>query len=136
MAKAYINSGSNITLLNIRNNYILKQIFNNLQKNILLNFIKYNKTLQTKLNKDINDYKIEFSKIELEIFPIENKNCTFINISKKNMIYYHIYFNNDKNEIKRNYITKYDKVTKIKIIIDNEVKSLYKLFRHCKFIKK
>ena len=57
----------NISLLNIKSNYILKQIFNNLQKKILLNFIRYNKILQKRLNKDINDYKIEYSKIELEI---------------------------------------------------------------------
>ena len=116
MAKAQINSTLNISLFNIKSNYILKQIFNNLQKKILLNFIRYNKTLQKKINKNINDFKIEYSKIELEIYPIENKNCTFINISKKNMIYFHIIFNNDKIEIKRNNFTKYDKVNKIKII--------------------
>ena len=136
MAKVNINQRLNISLLNIRSNYILKQIFNNLQKIIKLNLIKYNKTLQKKLNKDINDYKIEYSIIELEIFPIEDKNCTFINISNKNKMYYHIYFNNEKEEINRNNITKNENVTKIKIIIDYEVKSLYKLFRHCKFIKK
>ena len=50
--------------------------------------------------------------------------------------YYHIYFNNNKEEIKRNYLNKNDNITniKIKIIIDPQVKSFEKLFKYCKNI--
>ena len=50
------------------------------------------------------------------------------------MKYYHIYLDDSKNEIKRNYITKKDKFSKIKIIIDYEIKSLIELFKDCPFI--
>ena len=51
---------------------------------------------------------------------------------------FHIYFNNDeKNEIKRNYLTKDDgDIDEIKIIIDKQVNSFQDLFRGCRDIKK
>ena len=67
---------------------------------------------------------------------MENIYGNFINISNcddKN--YYHIYFNDNEEEIKRNYITEKDKVEKIKIFIDYEIKNLYGLFKDCKCIK-
>ena len=52
------------------------------------------------------------------------------------MSYYHIYFNDNKEEIKNKYrIEQEDKVTKIKIIIDNQVTSFRKLFFNCKCIE-
>ena len=51
----------------------------------------------------------------------------------ENEIYYHIYFNDNKEEIKRNYLD--DNVSKIKIIIDYQVKSLENLFYRCKCIE-
>ena len=39
------------------------------------------------------------------------------------MYYYHIYFNNDKKEVKRNFLNKNENVEKIKIIIDFQIKS-------------
>ena len=51
-------------------------------------------------------------------------------------LYYHIYFNDNKEEIKNKYeINKEDKVTKIKIIIDYQVKSLKELFSWCECIE-
>ena len=43
-------------------------------------------------------------------------------------MYYHIYFNNNKAEIKRNYLEEKDQIKTIKIIIDYQVKSLEDLF--------
>ena len=44
-------------------------------------------------------------------------------LKKKNEKYYHIYFNDNKEEIKRNYLDENDNVSKFKIIIDYQVKS-------------
>ena len=54
---------------------------------------------------------------------------------KKMKKYYHIYFNDNKEEIKRNNINEDDKARKVKIIIDSEVKSFSKLFYYCKCIE-
>ena len=56
----------------------------------------------------------------------------FINISN-NGSNYHIYYNDDKEEIKREkreYLLEFDDITKIRVIIDNEVKSLSHLFEY------
>ena len=125
---------------NIKNNYILKKIFDNLHKKKALEIIKNNKGGQKRLNININDYKkyVEiYSPIEIEVipYPIELDYLKFINIEKKEMAYYHIYFNNSKKEIKREYTNKDDKVKKIKIIIDYPVKSFENLFFYCLWIK-
>ena len=66
--------------------------------------------------------------------PINNKYGEFINIDNEDEIYYHIYFNDNKEEIKRKYFNKNDNVSKIKIIIDYQVKSFGHLFFDCKCI--
>ena len=106
-------------------------IFDNLQKYKLFRIIKYNKKMQSILNLTINDYK-NFQKIEIEITPVKYEFGEFINGNNE---YYHIYFNNDEQEIKRNYLTKSDEVSKIKIIIDSQVESFEKLFEFCKTTK-
>ena len=119
----------------VRSKYILKQIFDKLSTNKSLEIIRYNKNIQKRINKDINDYK-KYLQIIIEIIPIENEFGNFINISNNNdKQYYHIYFNDNENEIQRKYITEEDNVTKIKIVIDYEIKNLYGLFRDCKCIK-
>ena len=87
----------------IRSKYILRKIFSNLKENKLLQIIKYNKNIQKRLNKHINDY-IKYNQIEIEIFPInkDDKNY-FINIQKENELYYHIYFNDEKKKKKKLY---------------------------------
>ena len=132
------NNNSNIKnlLANIKNKFIFKRIFAHLEKNNLLKIIQYNKKFQNKLNIELNNYKINFLKIEIEIIPKRKKFGEFINISKNNKSYYHIYFNDGKEEIKRNKIYKADKVTKIRIIIDYEVKTIESLFSGCHCVKK
>ena len=123
----------------IKSKYILKQIFDSLQQNKIIQIIKYNKSLQNKLEISINDY-IEYSQIEIEIIPTKNLVYTynhFINITnEKEEKYYHIYFNNDKKEIKKTYITDRNQVFKIKIIIDYNVKSFSELFKWCDCVEK
>ena len=100
-----------------------------LMENEILQIIKYNKIIQKRLNININDYKKYYETIEIEIIPIKDKYGKFINIDENDKLYYHIYFNDNKEEIKNKYkIEEEDKVTKIKIIIDYQVKSFKELF--------
>ena len=77
------NNNKNNILYNIKSKYILKIIFNNLILEKELKIINYNKNLQEKLDKDINDYK-NYLKIEIEIIPEEKKYSKFFNASKNN----------------------------------------------------
>ena len=133
------NIKSKNILENIKSFHFLKLIFDTLQKKKSLEIIKYNKTTQNNLNININNYKIyseTYTPIEIEIIPAENKDGQFINIlSINNKSNFHIYFNDDKKEIKRINFKRKNKVTKIKIIIDYQVKSFYELFYDCKCIK-
>ena len=102
MSEEYNLLEINYSFSNIKSKYILKLIFGKLQKNKLLGIIRYNKKLQKLLCIDINNYKIEYCKIEIEIIPFENTYGKFINMNNKDESYYHIYFNDNKEEIKRN----------------------------------
>ena len=87
---------------NIKADYFLEKVFNNLEKKKTLNIVKYNKNLKNRINININDYKEyaeKYSSIEIEIKPVSNKYGKFINIKKEEEIYYHIYFNNNKEDI-------------------------------------
>ena len=109
-----------------------------MQKKISLEIIKYNINIQKRLNININNYKNFselYSSIELEIIPIQNKYGSFININEEDKNYFHIYFNNNKKEIKKTELNKEDKVSKINIIINYQIKSFFKLFFHCKCIE-
>ena len=64
-----------------------------------------------------------YSSIEIEIKPVKNEYGKFIEMNEENKKYFHIYFNNNKEEIKRNYLNENDNVEKIKIIIDYQIKS-------------
>ena len=119
-------------LQKIRSIYIVKIIFDNLKQNKLLNIFHYNKAYQKLMNIKLNDYIIEFSKIEIEIIPKENEYGKFIN----SIVNAQIYFNDNEKEIKKKKITIEDNVTKIKIILNPKYKSLSKLFYDCKCIKK
>ena len=136
-----INISTNEKLINgfgnLKSDFIFKKICNIMKKNKLLKIMKRNKILQKRLNLGINDYK-DFSQlytpIEIELKPADNKYGEFIKINDKQKDYYHIYFNNSKEEIKRNYLNQNEKVQIIKIIIDYQVKSFRNLFYECKNI--
>jgi len=128
---------SNINMLNkIRNKYLLKTIFDNLLELKQFQLIKYNKKIQNKIEISLQDFQL-FKKIIIEIIPIKkNDKNKFINIPKEKKNYYHIYFNKDKKEMKRNYFTQKSKVESIKIVIDEKITSLFELFKRCDCIEK
>ena len=134
---------ANYNIYKIKSKYILQKIFNNLNLKQELKLIKYNKCIQNKIGININDYKNN-SKIIIEIIPSkytktimedEFKAITFVNIDEGYESYFHIYFNDNKDEIKRKYLNENDNVKKIKILIDYQIKSFYELFRYCKCIE-
>ena len=123
---------------NLKSDYFLQKLFNNLMKKKSLDIIKYNNNIKNRINISIKDYKEYseiYSSIEIEIKPVNNDNVKFINIDKENEIYYHIYFNNDKNEVKRNSLNKNENVEKIMIIIDFQITSFTELSAWCKCIE-
>ena len=128
----------NPILESLKSDYILSKIYDNMTKKKKLEIVKYNKKIQNRINLSVKDYKEyseAFTPIEIEIIPTKDKYGKFININKKDKLYYHIYFNDNKEEIKNKYeINKKDKVTKIKIIIDYQVKSFKKLFDDCRCV--
>ena len=103
-----------------------------------LEIVKYNKKVQNRLDlgvKDYKEYSETYSSIEIEIRLAKDKYGRFININENDELYYHIYFNDNKEEIKINYINKNDQIESIKIIIDYQVKSFKSLFHHCNYIE-
>ena len=120
---------------NIKSRYILSKIYNNMTIKKKLKIVNYNKRIQNRLNLDVKDYK-EYSEIKIEIIPTKDKYGKFINIKENDKLFYHIYFNDNNEEKKNKYeIDEEDKVTKIKIIIDYQVKSFKGLFPRCKCIE-
>ena len=91
----YLN---NNTLLRIKSKYILQEIFDYLNETKFLNFIRYNKSIQYKLDKGINDYRVR-NDIIIELIPYklsEDTDKEFINI-KYDKNHYHIYFNGNQD---------------------------------------
>ena len=112
---------SSSVLSSVKNDFFLQKLFDNLLQKKLLEIIKYNNNLKDRININLNNYKEyseNYSSIEIEIKPIRNKYGKFINIIKENENYYHIYFNNNEKEMKRNYVNENEKIKTIKIIID------------------
>ena len=126
MAQQDSNFKDNISFKKIRSKYILAQIFEYIQQDRKLNIIRYNKKLKYKLNIKMDKFKKAYSKIEIEIFPKENEYGRFIHIpNMKGDFNYHIYFDDNKEDIKRRELTENDKVKKIKVILNHKIKSLY-----------
>ena len=123
----------------IKSKYILRNIFKNLTQRKFLDIVHYNKQIKQKIDISLVDY-ILFSQIEIELKILpnsynekdKNKNI-FINYSKENEKYYHIYFNGDKQrEMHRNYLNQEDNnISKINVVIDYKVTTLKELFKDC-----
>ena len=126
---------------NIKSKHILKQIFNKLHKSTFFKIIKHNKYIQNLFGLELNDFKVYYEKIIIEIIPKRYLKYAydenyFIRIKSNEEPYFHIYFDDDKEEIKRAFIKKNESVRKIKIIIDYEIKSFFNLFHNCEIIEK
>ena len=66
--------------------------------------------------KDYKEYSENYSSIEIELKFTSDKRGQIVDIDKENEIYYHIYLNDNKEEIKRNYSN--EDGEKYKIIIN------------------
>ena len=131
---------SKCKLENIKSKYISQKLFNYLHQRRQLKIIKYNKTISKRININTNSFKEGcklYSSIEVEIIPVEKNYAEFIhNIKKTEEIFYHIYFNDDKEkQIDRKYITEDDNIKNILIKIDYQVNSFSYLFYNCNNIK-
>ena len=101
----------------LKSDYFLQKLYDNMPKKKKLEIVKYNKKVQNRLDLGIKDYKEyseTFTPIEIEIIPKKGKYGEFININEDDKLYYHIYFNDNKEEIKNKYeIEEKDKVAKM-----------------------
>ena len=87
----------------LKSDYFLQKLYDNMAKKKKLEIVKYNKKVQNRLNLGVKDYKEYseiFTPIEIEIKPTKGKYGRFININENDELYYHIYFNDNKKEIK------------------------------------
>ena len=87
----------------IKSDYFLQKLYDNMPKKKKLAIVKYNKKIQNRINLSVKDYKEyseTYSSIEIEIIPAKGEYGKFINIKENDKLYYHIYFNDNKEEIK------------------------------------
>ena len=130
---------SNNFLGNIKSTYFIKKLFEHIKRSKHLEIIKYNKIMQNIFEISINNYREyfeTFTPIEIEVIPIKNKKCRFINnISKEQESYIHIYFNEGIKEEKKFILEENEEIDKIKIVIDPQIISFKGLFKFCKFIE-
>ena len=130
---------SNNKLRNLKSDYFIKKFFEYMSKRKSLETIRYNKSIQKRIDININHYKAyseKYSSIELDIIPMKNKYGGFINIKEENKKYFHIYFNDNKEkEIENTSLNSNVNVSKISIIIDYQIKSFSNLFSCCNCIE-
>ena len=92
---------SNNQLRNVKSYYIIKKFFEYMTERKSLETIRYNKSIQKRINISINHYKAyseKYSSIELDIIPIKGEFGELININEKDKKYFHIYFNDNKKK--------------------------------------
>ena len=126
-------------LRNVNSHYIIQIIFGYMSERKYLETIRYNKSIQKRINININHYKAYSetkTSIELDIIPMKDKYGKFININEEDKKYFHIYFNdNKKKEIETTSLYGDNNVSKISIIIDYQIKSFKGLFSYCECIE-
>ena len=125
----------------IRSKYILELIIkNHLDQKIYLQLVQYNKNLQEKLNIKLKDYKYYSERVIIDLYPkkelSKGQNHSFINIGFNERQYFHIFFDDNKIEENRCYITENDKINKIRVIIESKIKSFSGLFIYCYCLEK
>ena len=119
----------------LKSNLILSKIIECLQEKTFLELIRYSKKWQKNTKKSIENYK-SYNDIEIELIPNEKlyEGDLFINYIDERR-FFHIYFNNSDEEIRENYITRKEKISKIKVVLDSKITSLNRLFKDCKCLK-
>ena len=126
---------ANNQLRNLKSDYFIQKFFGYISKRKSLEIIRYNKSIQKRIDININHYKAyseEYSSIELDIIPMKGEYGKFINVNENDKKYFHIYFNdNKKKEIKKTSLHNDDNISKISIIIDYQIKSFSLLFYDC-----
>ena len=88
-------------LKNVKSHYIILKFFEFMTERKSLEKIRYNKSIQKRINININHYKAyseEYSSIELDIMPMKGKYGKFIHIKEEDKKYFHIYFNDNKKK--------------------------------------
>ena len=85
---------SNNKLRNLKSDYFIQKFFEYMPERKSLETIRYNKSIQKRIDININHYKAyseKYSSIELDIIPTKDKYGKFINIKKKeDEKYFHI----------------------------------------------
>ena len=125
-------------LRNLKSDYFIQKFFVYMSERKYLETIRYNKSIQKRINININHYKAYSetkTSIEIDIIPMKGKYGKFIKINEENKKYFHIYFNDNKEEIKTRILKEEVKVSKINIIIDYQIKSFFGLFSYCECIE-
>ena len=92
---------SNNKLTNVKSDYFIQKLFGYILKRKSLETIRYNKSIQKRIDININHYKDYFEtkiSIELDIIPMKGEYGEFININEEDKKYFHIYFNNNKKK--------------------------------------
>ena len=119
--------------------YFIQKFFGYMSERKYLETIRYNKSIKKRIHININHYKAYSetkTSIELDIIPKKDDYGGFINIKEEDKKYFHIYYDdNKKKEIENAYLDKDDKVSKISIIIDYQIKSFSRLFHYCECIE-
>ena len=130
---------ANNLLKNVKSHYIIKKFFEYMTERKSLEIIKYNKSIQKRIDININHYKAYFktkTSIELDIIPLKGKYDKFIYINEEDKKYFHIYYNdNKKKEIENTKLHRDDNVSKISIIIDYQIKSFSDIFYNCWYVE-
>ena len=122
-------------LKNVKSHYIILKFFEYLTERKYLETIRYNKSIQKRIDININYYKVYSetkTSIEIDIIPMKDKFGKFINIKEEYKKYFHIYFNDNKiKEIENTSLDTDHNVSKISIIIDYQFKLFSNLFSFC-----
>ena len=84
---------SNNKLKKVNCHYIIQKFFEYMTKRKYLETIRYNKSIQKRINININHYKVYSetkTSIELDIIPMKGEYGKFINIKEEDKKYFHI----------------------------------------------
>ena len=90
---------SNNQLRNLKSDYFIQKFFGYMTERKSLETIRYNKSIQKRINININHYKAYSetkTSIELDIIPTKGEYGEFVKMKEEDKKYFHIYFNDNK----------------------------------------